>query len=277
MIGSVLAFELMSAALFEPEAHEWGLRTQIHAAATLKQRQKMEELLRRLGLGLAANPSLSTKDMLIWVHKQIALYLPACAPAPKSEVPSEMRSKEEKDKLRIGESARGVGGVLLLQKRSALLEKRPEPAVKLPPMGPEWERRSRAREGATMLEKSRTAVTGEAANVNRNEYLIAELALTLLHTCLKRGTVDFKVKINLEMLDPFVEVCKRLMLSKHDSLVVLALKVMCVRILLCMCPHATICVSSNNYVCVLILELIRCWRCCCRCICLRCKRSCRGL
>jgi hypothetical protein len=80
------------------------------------------------------------------------------------------------------------------QKRSQLLEKRPEPAQKLQPMGPEWERRSRAREGATMMDKSGGGGAGGEA-VNRNEYLIAELALTLLHSSLKRSTVDLEVWI----------------------------------------------------------------------------------
>jgi hypothetical protein len=62
-------------------------------------------------------------------------------------------------------------------------------------------------------------------SVNRNEYLLAELALTLLHTCLKRETVDLKVKAHMEMLNPFVAVTQKLMLSKHDTVVVLALKI----------------------------------------------------
>jgi hypothetical protein len=62
-------------------------------------------------------------------------------------------------------------------------------------------------------------------SVNRNEYLLAELALTLLHTCLKREKVDLKVKAHMEMLNPFVAVTQKLMLSKHDTVVVLALKI----------------------------------------------------
>jgi U3 small nucleolar RNA-associated protein 20 len=222
LIGRVLSFELFSPAVLEPEDHEWGLRAQIHAAATLKQRKRMEEMLRRLGLGLAANPSVTSKEMMLWVHKLVSHYLPACVPSNKK---SKLELKEDKRKqaqkhFGVGGGAVGEAG----QKRSKLLEKRPEPAEKLPPMGPEWERRSRAREGATMMEVS-TLGDGESVSVNRNEYLLAELALTLLHTCLKREKVDLKVKAHMEMLNPFVAVTQKLMLSKHDTVVVLALKI----------------------------------------------------
>jgi hypothetical protein len=216
--------ELLTPALLEPQDHEWGLRSHIHAAASLKQRKKMEELLRRLGLGLAANPSVSTSDMLMWVHSQVDHYLPACVPANKKtrlELKEAQRKQAGKE-LGVGGGAVGEAG----QRRSQLLEKRPEPAVKLVPMGPEWERRCRAREGASLLEVGAAVhAADDAANVNRNEYLVAELALTLLHTCLKRDTIDLKVQRNLEMLDPFVGIAQKLMLSKHDSVVVLALKI----------------------------------------------------
>ena len=222
LIGRVLSFELLSPAVLEPEDHEWGLRTQIHAAATLKQRKKMEEMLRRLGLGLAANPSVTSKEMMLWVHKLVSHYLPACVPAnKKSKLELKVAQRKEAQKqFGVGGGAVGEAG----QKRSQLLEKRADPAEKLPPMGPAWERKCRAREGATMMEVSSLA-EGDAVSVNRNEYLLAELALTLLHTCLKRETVDLKAKANLEMLDPFVAMMQKLMLSKHDSVVVLALKI----------------------------------------------------
>jgi len=222
LVGKVLSFDLLSPAILDPEMHEWGLRKQIHEANTLKQRKKMEEMLRRLGLGLAANASVSSQEMLIWVHKQMAHYLPACTPDNKKTKLElkEIARKQACKHLGVGGGAVGEAG----QKRSQLLEKRPAPAVKLVPMGPAWERQCRAREGATMLEVS-TLGGSDAVNVNRNEYLLAELALTLLHTCLKRETVDLKVKEHLEMLDPFVGVSQKLMLSKHDSIVVLALRV----------------------------------------------------
>jgi hypothetical protein len=71
----------------------------------------------------------------------------------------------------------------------------------------------------------RTLGDGESVSVNRNEYLLAELALTLLQTCLKRETLDLKVKAHMEMLNPFVAVTQKLMPSKHDTVFVLALKI----------------------------------------------------
>ena len=66
---------------------------------------------------------------------------------------------------------------------------------------------------------------GGGSGVNRNEYLMAELALTLLHVRLKREAVDVRAQKMREMLDPFVGVAQRLMLSTHDAVVVLALKI----------------------------------------------------
>jgi len=180
--------------VLEPEDHDWGLRAHIHAAASLKQRKKMEEMLRRLGLGLAANASISAHDMLLWVHRHVDHYLPACVPAnrkSKLEV-KEAQRKQAAQQLGVGGGAVGEAG----QKRSQLLEKRPEPAEKLVPMGPEWERRCRAREGATLLEAgASSALTDDAVNVNRNEYLVAELALMLLHTSLKRDTGMSRIEV----------------------------------------------------------------------------------
>ena len=194
LVGKVLSFELLTSCVLEPEDHDWGLRAHIHAAASLKQRKKMEEMLRRLGLGLAANASISAHDMLLWVHRHVDHYLPACVPAnrkSKLEV-KEAQRKQAAQQLGVGGGAVGEAG----QKRSQLLEKRPEPAEKLVPMGPEWERRCRAREGATLLEAgASSALTDDAVNVNRNEYLVAELALMLLHTSLKRDTGMSRIEV----------------------------------------------------------------------------------
>ncbi len=220
LIGRVLSFELFSPAVLEPEDHEWGLRAQIHAAATLKQRKRMEEMLRCHGLGLAANPSVTSKEMMLWVHELVSHYLPACVPLNKK---SKLELKDDKRKqaqkhFGVGGGAVGEAG----QKRSQLLEKRPEPAEKLPPMGPGVG--VPCTRGCQMMQVS-TLGDGESVSVNRNEYLLAELALILLHTCLKRETVDLKVKAHMEMLNPFVAVTQKLMPSKHDTVVVLVLKI----------------------------------------------------
>jgi hypothetical protein len=64
----------------------------------------------------------------------------------------------------------------------------------------------------------------ESATVG-NEHLVADFALTLLHSFLKGGKVDVNNKEHLEMLDPFVVLLFKCMGSRFDRVLVGGLKV----------------------------------------------------
>ena len=62
--------------------------------------------------------------------------------------------------------------------------------------------------------------------VSRNEHMLADLALGLLVVSLKRDALPLGEQGVAEMLDPFVGVSRRLLLSTHDTVVSAALNVL---------------------------------------------------
>ena len=67
-VGRNLAFHHLTPAVLEPDDHPHGIRPAVLRAAggggSLRLRARLEEALRRLGVGLAANPSVRGSDML---------------------------------------------------------------------------------------------------------------------------------------------------------------------------------------------------------------------
>ena len=73
-----MAFQHFDEAVLEPSDHRHGLRDTVLRAvsgggASLKLRGRLEEALRRLGVGLAANPTVKPEVLLIWVHGQVRM------------------------------------------------------------------------------------------------------------------------------------------------------------------------------------------------------------
>lgn len=137
----------------------------------------------------------------MWTHAQLIRYVPVCVKPEKLEA----GKAELGDRLELEEG-----------KRTKLLEERPKHSLLLKPMGVTWERNSRAHSHATALEGP--------DGVNRNEYLFAEFALTLLCAALKRDVLNPKELVVRQMLNPYVPLLRQLLFSKHDDVVVLSLR-----------------------------------------------------
>ena len=114
--------------------------------------------------------------------------------------------------------------MLLPQKRSKLLEPRGKHAHLLPPVGSAYEKAARAGAGAGAVSLREKGGAGGA--VNRTEHMLAGLAMGLLVASLKRETLKVSDKTVAEMLDPFVAVTQRMLLSTHDTIVAPALAVL---------------------------------------------------
>jgi hypothetical protein len=166
IIGRALDFKLFQPCVLDPAEHEFGIQGAVLGASTLKARNKMRELLRRFGLGLAANKTVMAPVMLPWVHSQVLRYVPACA-----ESAPEQAGKGKKDAAdKGGASADGDGGGPddfadpKPQRRSKLLEPKSKHAHILPPVGESWERAARAGAagGAVTLRQKGGAARGAA-------------------------------------------------------------------------------------------------------------------
>ena len=161
-----------------------------------------------------------------WVHAQVTRYLPACQ--DWSDKSAAAASSKKSD---AGAGNRGGAA------KSKLLEARPAHACKLKPVGPDYERRARARNGAaavaaaaaTPASRRRAAADAEgkdgdgtAATAARGEHVFTEFALGLLHLHLKRGLLsDAALR---PMLDPYIPLLRRLLGARHDGAVAAALR-----------------------------------------------------
>jgi len=161
-------------------------------------------------VGVAARESLDGKALLVWVHGQLERYLPSCVKPVKIEAGKSAKAQEEE------EAGRGVP-------RIKLLEEKGQHSHLLKPMGPAWERRARAGGAGGIATLDETS-NGSAEQVNRNEYLFCEFALSVMNNAIKKEAIDCKDKVYRQMLDPFVPLLKKLLYSKHDEVVTLALK-----------------------------------------------------
>lgn len=87
------------------------------------------------------------------------------------------------------------------------------------------EKRDDDKYASLLVPSTKRPAAPEDGYLNTNNHLLAEFALIFLYSLLKKNFFDVKDVKTLEMLDPFIEIMKESIQSKHTNLVSLALKV----------------------------------------------------
>ncbi|KAI9203103.1 armadillo-type protein, partial [Polychytrium aggregatum] len=167
LLAGIISFEHIGAALLP-------LKELMLETNNSKVTKKIEEVLRRMALGLIKNPDLTPKNLMIFIHGLINEILPLSR--------------------------------LDQQKKEAASEA----------------------EKTFLVELGRTNNAQPLKYFQANAFMFIEFGLSLLMSALKQEKISTRDPDHLAMLDPMLTVLGRSLYSQHASVIILALRILCI-------------------------------------------------
>eukprot|EP00271_Cylindrocystis_brebissonii_P004463 TRINITY_DN1612_c2_g3_i1.p1 TRINITY_DN1612_c2_g3~~TRINITY_DN1612_c2_g3_i1.p1 ORF type:complete len:2175 (-),score=483.44 TRINITY_DN1612_c2_g3_i1:572-6958(-) len=213
LLAQVVDFECSAGVLLQ------SIRRNLVRSLSPKVKAKVEEMLRYLTIGVMANPTATSENVLVFVHAVVEDGL-------QDEVAHANSLKERKQAR-----AEGRGGKPVEPKKRFLIEK--APATGASQSGEGWGGGSLLggigkvfgdkSEGETGEQEDGTRERGQKGPIP-NGHLLITFAMELMHTYMRKGRIATQDPLMLSMLDPMVGLLYRCLDLKYDSVLASALK-----------------------------------------------------